>query len=48
MGFTKHFLEDIIEKSCTCDGGISFDTEDHDKDCPAQKVILNIMNGKKP
>lgn len=38
-GRTKRALEAKVEKACTCDGGASLDPDDHDKSCPAQKII---------
>lgn len=35
----KHKIEDEVEKKCNCDGGISLDPKDHDKDCPAQQIF---------
>ena len=38
-GRTKQALETKIEKLCTCDGGASLDPDEHDKGCPARKVL---------
>lgn len=41
-GMSKRALEAKVEKVCTCDGGASLDINDHDKDCPARKLIKEL------
>lgn len=41
-GMTKKGLEAKVEKACNCDGGASLDANDHDKNCPARKVLKEM------
>ena len=43
MGQYKQVLEGQFEDLCTCGGGGSFATEDHDEGCPAQKYIIDMF-----
>lgn len=38
-GASKRAAESNIERICTCEGGMSLDPADHDKDCPAYKKL---------
>lgn len=41
-GRTKHALEDKVAKKCNCDGGMSLDPDEHDKDCPALEYLKDL------
>jgi len=42
-GRSKRDLEAKVEKVCTCDGGISLDHTDHEKNCPANDLLDGIF-----
>ena len=44
MGRAKHLIEDEIGRLCTCGGGISFATEDHDEGCEAKELLINFLD----
>jgi hypothetical protein len=40
MGLMKRYIEDTVEKLCTCGEECSIEQSDHDKGCPAREFLF--------